>query len=131
VLTNGDFAGGMSGWADWGNTAIVGGALQVGVNAGGCAQDITSKLVAGKTYKLTATANVTAASEGVFVGVKLMDASGAALVNQTQLVSALSSTSVSVTFTVPAGVASGNVFVWKNANAAIGVVDSFSLAAMN
>jgi hypothetical protein len=121
----------MSGWADWGNTAIVAGALQVGVNAGGCGQDIASKLVAGKTYKLTGTAYVTASSEGVFVGVKLMDATGAQLVNQTQLVSALSSTAVSVSFTVPAGVASGNVYVWKNANAAIGVIDNLVLTATN
>jgi hypothetical protein len=131
VLVNGDFAGGMSGWVDWGNTAIVGGALQVTANnAGGCGQDIGAKVVAGKTYKLTGTANITTAAEGVFVGVKLLDAGGAALVSQSQLVSSTASTAVSITFTVPAGVASGNVFVWKNANAAAGVVDNLSLVAI-
>jgi len=121
----------MTGWSDWGNTAIVGGALQVNANtAGGCGQVIAAKVVAGKTYLLTGTANITAAAEGVFVGVKLMDATGAALVNQTQLVSSTASTAVSITFTVPAGVASGNVFVWKNANAAAGVVDNLVLVAL-
>jgi hypothetical protein len=131
VLTNGNFASGMTGWADWGNTAIVNGALQVGTNAGGCGQDIGSKLTAGKTYVLTGTANITTAAEGVFVGVKLLNASGAELVNQSQLVSSTAGTAVSITFTVPAGVASGQVYVWKNANAAYGLVRNLSLVAVN
>ena len=131
LLVNGDFSGGMNGWGDWGNTAIVSGALQVKANtAGGCGQDIVTKLVAGKTYLLTATANITTAAEGVFVGVKLTDASGAALVNQAQLVTSTSPKSVSIKFTAPAGIASGNVFVWKNANGAAGVVDNVSLVAV-
>jgi endo-1,4-beta-D-glucanase Y len=130
LLANGDFSAGMGGWADWGNTTIVSGALNVGTNAGGCGQDIATKVTAGKTYLLTGTANITAAAEGVFVGVKLMDVNGAALVNQTQLVSSTSPTAVSIQFTVPAGVASGNVFVWKNANSAMGVVDNLSLVAV-
>ena len=121
----------MSGWIDWGNSSVVAGALRVGTNAGGCAQDISGKVVAGKTYKVTASANVTAVSEGVFIGVKLMDGTGAALVNQAQLVATTASSPVTITFTVPAGVASGNVFVWKNANAAVGVIDNVTLVAMN
>jgi hypothetical protein len=130
LLTNGDFASGMTGWIDWGNTAIAAGALQVGTNAGGCGQDITGKIVAGKTYKVTGVANITTAAEGVWVGIKLMDASGAVLVNPVQLVTSTASTSVSFTFTVPAGVASANIFVWKNANAAYGIVGKLSLAAV-
>jgi hypothetical protein len=130
LLTNGNFASGMTGWADWGNTAVTGGALQVGTNAGGCGQDITGKLVAGKTYKVTGTARITAAAEGVWVGIKLMDASGAVLVNPVQLVATTASTAVSFTFTVPAGVASANIFIWKNANAALGVVGNLALAAV-
>ena len=127
IIANGDFAGGMSGWADWGNSAVIAGALQVGANAGGCGQDVATKLTAGKIYRLTATARITAAAEGVFVGVKLMDAAGAALVNQSQLVATTASSTVTATFTVPAGVASGNVFVWKNANAAVGVISNVTL----
>jgi hypothetical protein len=131
LLVNGDFSSGMNGWGDWGNTAVAGGALQVKANvAGGCGQDIVTKLVAGKTYLLTATANVTAAAEGVFIGVKLMNANGAALVNQAQLVSSTSPKAVSIKFTAPAGIASGNVFIWKNANGAAGVVDDVSLVAV-
>jgi len=120
----------MTGWIDWGNTAIVAGALQVGTSAGGCGQDITGKIVAGKTYKVTGTARITTAAEGVWVGIKLMNASGAVLVNPVQLVAATASTNVSFTFTVPAGVASANIFVWKNANGAYGVVDNLSLTAV-
>ena len=43
---------------------------------------------------------------------------------------ALSATGVSLSFTAPGGIASGNVYVWKNANAALAVVDSFSLVAI-
>jgi hypothetical protein len=130
VLTNGNFASGMTGWSDWGNCAIVSGALQVGTNAGGCGQDIASRLTPGKTYLLTGSARITTAAEGVFVGVKLLDASGAALVSQSQLVTSTGSTAVAITFTVPSGVASGNVFVWKNANSAYGVVSNLSLVAV-
>jgi hypothetical protein len=42
----------------------------------------------------------------------------------------MSPTAVSIQFTVPAGVASGNVFVWKNANSALGVVGKLSLVAV-
>ena len=128
LLANGDFAGGMSGWIDWGNTAIVGGALQVTANnAGGAGQDIVAKVTAGLTNVLTGTASITAAAEGVFIGLKLMDASGGALVSQSQLVATTAASPIAITFTVPAGVASGNVFVWKNANSAAGVIDNLVL----
>jgi hypothetical protein len=61
--------------------------------------------------------------------VRIMDASGTMLVNQTQLVSAMSATNVSVSFTAPANAASGYVFVWKNANAAMGLAGRLVLAA--
>jgi hypothetical protein len=46
------------------------------------------------------------------------------------LVNSLTSAGVSITFTVPPGVASAWIFVWKNANGAIGVVDRLALAAV-
>jgi hypothetical protein len=130
LLVNGDFSQGLAGWNNWGNSQVVAGVLQVGTAAGGVSQDIASKLSAGTTYQLSGTAFLSAPAEGVFVGVKLMDANGAALVNQTQLVSSTSPAAVAIQFTVPAGVASGNVFVWKNANSALGVVGKLSLVAV-
>ena len=109
---------------------MVAGALQVGTAAGGVGQDVASKLTAGKNYQLTANANITAAAEGVYVGVKLMDSAGTVLLNRTQLVSSLTPSAVSISFTAPQGMASGLVFVWKNANTAIGVVDNVSLVAV-
>ncbi|HKB53638.1 MAG TPA: carbohydrate binding domain-containing protein, partial [Ramlibacter sp.] len=131
ILANGDFSSALTAWSNWGNSTVANGALNVGTNAGGVGQDVWSKLTPGTAYQLTGTANVTVSgTEGVFVGVQLMDSSGAVLVNQTQLVSATASTAVSVAFTAPTGVASGYVYVWKNANSAIGVVDNLSLVAV-
>ncbi|MDB5875185.1 MAG: hypothetical protein JWQ07_4627 [Ramlibacter sp.] len=130
ILVNGDFAGGLANWNNWGNSQVVAGALQVGTVAGGVAQDVYTQLVPGKTYKLSGMASITAAAEGVFIGVKLMDSSGAMLVNQTVLANSLAPVNGSVTFTVPQGVASGYVFIWKNTNSAVAVVDSLSLVAV-
>jgi len=130
VLTNGDFSNGLTGWNNWGNSQVVGGALQVGTAAGGMGQDVYTKLTAGTKYQLTGQANITAAAEGVFVGVKLMNSSGGALVEQQQLISSLTPAGVSISFTAPQGVASGYVFVWKNTNGAIGVVDNLALVAV-
>jgi hypothetical protein len=129
ILANGDFSSGMTGWTNWGNAAVLAGAVNVGSAAGGFAQDVWSKLTPGARYQLTATAKLTLAAEGVFVGVKLMDGAGAELINQTQVVTSLTPTGVTIAFTAPAGAASGYVYVWKNANSAIAVLDNFSLVA--
>jgi len=130
VLTNGDFSNGLTGWNNWGNSQVVGGALQVGTGAGGMGQDIYNKVTAGTTYQLSGQANITAAAEGVFVGIKLMNSSGGVLVEQQQLISSLTPAGVSISFTAPQGAASGYVYVWKNANGAIGVVDNLALVAV-
>jgi hypothetical protein len=130
VLANGDFSNGLTGWNNWGNSQVVGSALQVGTAAGGVGQDVYAKLTAGTRYQLTASANITAAAEGVFVGIKLMNSAGAILVEQQQLVSSLTPAGVSITFTAPQGATSGYAFVWKNANSAIAVVDNISLQAI-
>ena len=128
LLTNGDFAGGLTGWSNWGNSQVVGGMLQVGTAAGGVGQNIDTKVAAGGRYRLTGAANITAAAEGVFVGVKLMDGAGNVLLDQSQVVGSLTPAPVAITFTAPAGVASGYVYVWKNASSALGVVDNLALA---
>lgn len=130
VLANGDFSGGLAGWDNWGNSQVVGGALQVGTTAGGVGQVINGKITAGKKYLLTGVARITAAAEGVFVGVKLLNSAGAELVNQSKLVSSLTSVGVSISFTAPQGTVSAVVYVWKNTNGAIGVVDTLALAAV-
>jgi hypothetical protein len=129
MLTNADFASSLSGWQNWGNSVVVGGLLQVGMGAGGVAQDIASKLTAGKAYNVTAQAALTAAGQGIFVGVKLMDAAGNVLVNQVQSTTSVVAANLSLTFTAPAGAVSGYVYVWKNADTVIGLVDNITLAA--
>jgi hypothetical protein len=129
LLVNGDFSQGLAGWNNWGNSQVVAGVLQVGTAAGGVSQDIASKLTAGTTYQLSGTACISAVGEGVYVGIKLMDASGNLLVNEVKAAGSLAPASGSITFTAPAGVASGYVFVWKNASVAVGMVSKLSLAA--
>ncbi|MGZ5786713.1 MAG: glycosyl hydrolase family 8, partial [Ramlibacter sp.] len=130
VLVNGDFSNGLTGWNNWGNSVAASGAVQVGTAAGGIAQDIASKLTPGTKYQLTGTALITLAAEGIYVGVKLMDAAGTVLVNQSQLVSSLTAANLSVSFTAPQGAASGFVYIWKNADSALGYVDNLSLVAV-
>jgi hypothetical protein len=128
LLVNGDFSQGLAGWQNWGNSQVVAGMLQVGTAAGGVAQDIAGKLTAGSSYELSGTAHISAVGEGVYVGIKLMDASGNLLVNEVKAAGSLTPASGSITFTVPPGVASGYVFVWKNASSAVGMVSNLSLA---
>ncbi|MHB1121342.1 MAG: glycosyl hydrolase family 8 [Ramlibacter sp.] len=130
IVANGDFAGGMTGWQNWGNSVVVAGALQVGSAAGGVGQNISGKATAGAKYQFSATANITTAAEGVFVGVKVLDSAGAVLLEQVKVVSSLTPAAVSIAFTAPQGAAGFQVYVWKNQNAAIGVVDNVSLTAV-
>jgi hypothetical protein len=129
LITNGTFSNGLTGWSNWGNSVASGNAVRVGTAAGGLAQDIASRLKAGTNYKVTATANITLAAEGVWVGVKMMDASGNVVVNQAQLVNSTTAANVSLTFTMPSNAVSGYVYVWKNTNVATGVVTNVSVVA--
>jgi hypothetical protein len=129
ILVNGDFSNGLANWNNYGNSQVVGGALQIGTAAGGVFQDIYTKLTPGTNYQLTGTANITSPAEGVYVGIKLVDSAGAALVHQVQLTSSLTPVSGSISFTAPQGVASGYIYVWKNTNDAIGVVTNLALVA--
>jgi hypothetical protein len=128
VLVNGNFSQGLSGWNNWGNSQVVAGMLQVGSAAGGVAQDLSGKLTAGTTYQLTGTAALSAPAEGVFVGVRLMDAGGNVVVDQAKSVATTSASTGSLSFTVPWGVASGYVYIWKNGSAAVAMVQNLSLA---
>jgi hypothetical protein len=130
VLVNGNFSNGLTGWTNWGNSVAAGGAVQVGSAAGGIAQDVTGKVAPGGKYQLTGRAWITLAAEGIFVGVKLMDATGNVLLNQTQLVSSLTAANVSISFSVPPSAASGLVYLWKNADSALAYVDDLSLVAV-
>jgi len=130
LLVNGDFASGMANWNDWGNTWVAGGTLQIASwAAGGAGQDIGGKLAAGTAYQLTGSANITTSAEGVYIGVKLMDSWGNVLLDKQQVISSVTPAGVSVAFTAPASATSGYVYVWKNANAAVGVVDNLVLTA--
>jgi hypothetical protein len=130
LLVNGNFTSGMGNWENWGNSWVSGGVLNVGTGAGGVAQHIADKITAGRKYQVGITGNLTAPSEGVFVGVKLMNSWGGVLVEQLQLVSSLTPANGSIAFTAPQGATSGYVFVWKNSNGALALVQRLSLVAV-
>jgi len=130
LLVNGNFASAMANWDNWGNSWMSNGLLNVGAGAGGVAQGIADKLTAGRKYQVAITGHLTAPSEGVFVGVKLMNSWGGVLMDQLQLVNSLTPATGTVTFTAPQGATSGYVFVWKNANGALALVQKLSLLAV-
>ena len=66
------------------------------------AQNIAGKITAGRKYQVGITGNLTAQSEGVFVGVKLMNSWGGVLVEQMHLVNSLTPASAAIAFTAPA-----------------------------
>jgi hypothetical protein len=129
LLTNGDFSNGLAGWNNWGNSVAAGGPVMVGPAAGGVAQELTSKLKRGGTYRLSGSGGLSGAGEGVYVGVKILDGAGGTLMNQVALAKSLGMANGSITFTVPPEAASGILYIWKNADSAIGMVGNLSLVA--
>jgi hypothetical protein len=129
LLTNGDFSNGLAGWNDWGNSVAAGGPVMVGPAAGGLAQDLTSKLRRGTTYRLSGSGGLNGMGEGVYVGIKILDSAGGTLVNQVALARSLGMANGSISVTVPPDAASGIVYIWKNSDSAIGMVGNLSLVA--
>ncbi len=127
LLINGDFNSGMTGWANWGNSLVSNGSLQVGTGAGGVGQDLAGKLTPGATYLLSGKGSITAVAEGVFIGVSVTNSTGVVVLDQRQLINSLSAVNVSIRFTVPQGATGGTVFIWKNQNGALAVVDEMIL----
>jgi hypothetical protein len=130
LVANGNFDSGMASWSDWGNTWIGNGALNVNTSAGGAGQDISGRLAAGARYRLSATAHITSPAEGVFIGVKVMDAWGGQLLHEARTVNSLTPTGMAVDFTAPSGAVSASVYIWKNASGAVAVVDNVALTAL-
>src|SRR4051794_1532221 len=133
MVSNGGFESGTTGWIDWGNTNVTSGqassgtsALSVGAGAGGAGQEVAG-IVPGNTYRLSAQAKVSAASETVYVGVNFIDASGASLTQNSVLVASTTYTTATVDAVAPPNAARALVYVWKNAGNGLAFVDDFAL----
>lgn len=134
VLASEDFEAGMAGWSDWGNAQVVDGAgvsgsraMRVGTDAGGAGLFV-SGLVAGESYRLTAQVRVSDASELVYLGIHILDASGQRVAQQAVPVTSTSYSPTGLEVATPAGSASAVVFVWKNAGSGYAYIDDLQLA---
>jgi hypothetical protein len=133
MVPNAGFESGTSGWIDWGNVSVVSGqansgtlALRVGAGAGGAGQEVAG-VVPGNTYRLSAQAKVSAASETVYIGVNFIDASGAPFTQNSVLVNSTTYTSASLDVVAPPNAVRALVYVWKNAGSGVASVDDFFL----
>lgn len=132
MVSNGGFENGMAGWVDWGHATPAadsvgsGAALAVGPAAGGAGQEIAG-ILPGSTYRLSAQARVSAASDTVYVGVNFLDASGAQLTQNSVLVNSTVPTAASLVVVAPASAVRALVYVWKNAGSGIAYVDDITL----
>lgn len=132
MVVNGGFENGLAGWSNWGNASAVAGqassgtsALSVGTGAGGAGQEVGG-IVPGSTYRLTAQAKVSTASDTVYVGVNFVDQSGAPLTQNAVLVTTYTAASLDVL--APPNAARALVYVWKNTGSGLASVDDISLA---
>jgi hypothetical protein len=125
-----NFEAGMDGWSNWGNAQVIDGAgvagsraMRVGTGAGGGSYNVWEAM-AGSTYRVTAQARVTDASETLFVGVNIITPTGTVVATQVASISSTSYSRVSMDVKVPdSGAYGADVFVWKNAGAGYGFVD--------
>ena len=132
MLVDGGFESGATGWVNWGNAGVVSGqassgtsALSVGTGAGGAGQEVGG-IVPGSTYRLTAQAKVSAASETVYVGVNFIDQSGAPFTQNAQLVTSTAYTSAGFDVVAPPNAVRALVYVWKNVGSGLATVDDFA-----
>jgi hypothetical protein len=141
MISNGGFENGMTDWADWANASASSGqassgssALTVGTAAGGAGQ-LVGGIVAGNTYRLTAQAKVSAASETVYIGINFIDGIGLPhtenpFTQNSVLVSSTGYTTATLDVVAPPNATAALVYVWKNAGSGVAYVDDFSLQAI-
>ena len=134
LVSNATFEAGMSGWANWDNSLVLDAAgvaasraLRVGTAAGGAGHEVGG-IVAGASYRLTAQVKVSDSSEVAYVGINVLDQSGAVVAQQAVPASATAYSQVSVDVTAAAGAARAVVYIWKNAGSGYGYLDDVLLS---
>jgi hypothetical protein len=134
MIANAGFESGMTDWVDWGSTSVASGqassgtsALRVGPAAGGAGQ-LVSGIVPGNTYRLTAQAKVSSASETVYIGVNFVDDQGIPFTQNSVLVTSTDFTTASLDVVAPPSAVNALVYVWKNAGSGLASVDDFTFA---
>lgn len=133
LISNGGFEGGMT-WPNWGNARVVAGAgtsgshaLQVGTAAGGAGLEVG--IVAGATYRLTAQARASDASDTVYVGINILDQAHAVIARNFVPVGSTAYGTATFSIVAPANAVRAVVYVWKDAGSGFAYVDDFVLEA--
>ena len=135
LVANGSFESGTAAWSNYGNASVVSGqansgtsALSVGTAAGGAGQELAG-IVPGVTYRFTAQAKVSVASETAYVGINFIDFSGASLTQNSVVVASTTYTTASLDVVAPPNAVRALVYVWKNAGSGLAYADDFAFAA--
>ena len=121
VVRNFTFDQGLTIWEDWGGSSLLttgafsgGRAVRIsGKDQGGVGQEILFRVKTGATYVLTAQAKVATTSDEVYLGVRFFDLSNGTISDQRVRVTSTTYSNLSVTITIPKGVSSAKVYVWK------------------
>jgi len=77
----------------------------------------------GTTYRLTARARVSAASDTIYVGVNFVDSAGEPVKQDATPITSTAYTTASLEVVAPPGAVNAVIYVWKNAGAGLGYVD--------
>lgn len=133
LVVNGSFESGLANWGNWGNAvasapgAEGAAAVQVGAAAGGIGQFVDG-IVGGNTYRLSAQVQVSRPDELGYLGVKFLDASGAAVLDSLLPFRSTPYSTAQAEVTAPANATRALVYVWKNAGPGYATVDGIALA---
>lgn len=133
LVNNGSFDGGFAGWDNWGNAGTTStqaasgpAAAQVGTGAGGFGQWIAN-VVPGTSYRVSAQAKVSSATDIAYLGVMFTDDAGTGLAVQNAVLRSTTYATAQADLTAPAGATKALVFVWKNAGDGFAYVDDIAL----
>lgn len=136
LLTNGHLESVLTPWSDWGNTSRQTGsahwgtgALRTGTGAGGAGNTVTTALVPGASYRLTAWARRTT-TDAAYVGVTLKNG-GVTLVNEQLTVASTAYQQYVLEFTAPAQFDNAYVWTWKDAGTGYLWADDFHLVKLS
>lgn len=137
LIANPGFESALTSWLNWGNGAAVTGqsyagtySARVGTGTGGVAQNVISKVTAGKSYYLSARTKLGTANEPGSLGIKFLSSTGIVLFETYVPVTTTSYGLSAFSFVAPAGAAEADVYVWKDPGTSYVYADEVSLTVL-
>lgn len=134
LLDNVGFESELTGWEDWGMSALISTGTHSGTRAlritgtGGRGQEVIYRLKTGGTYRLKAFGRVASQTDVVYLGVKYFDQGNAQLGDERVRVTTTAYSEYTVTFKLPVSVSSAKIYAYKETDTATPAdFDDFSL----